>query len=249
MNVQKPLIGISADATYPQRQPGGDWYSPEPWYALRFKYTEAVTFAGGIPLILPYVPDDVDSFKNILDGLILTGGGFDIDPAHYGEEIRHPSVFTKPARSHFEMAIARSMLKENKPVLGICGGMQALNVLFGGSLHQHLPDDIQSPINHTQEQDRHIPQHTISLKPHTLLSKAAEGKDQVAVNSVHHQGVKVLGEGLRKSALAEDGLIEGFESTRHAFCLGVQWHPEFLASPFDQNIFKGFIEACHKKGK
>ena len=221
---KKPLIGITLDYFDPKDDDRAIWYSQWHWYALRYRYCEAVAMAEGVPLALPYYLDCIDAYTDALDGLVLTGGGFDIDPKLYGDENCHPSVTTKPKRTEFEMAIAQRMLQLNKPVLGICGGMQLLNVLYHGTLYQDLPSENNSDINHSQTHDRHFPQHDVFVQPDTLLGRLLQ-KTSLSVNSVHHQAVKKLGNGFQINAKASDGIIEGIESA-------------------DQVIFQGFIKAC-----
>ena len=243
MKPKKPLIGITLDYFDPTHDERALWYSEFPWYALRYRYCEAVAFAGGVPLALTYYLDCIDEYAEILDGLVLTGGGFDIDPKLYGDENVHPTVKLKPKRTEFEMAMARRMLDLNKPVLGICGGMQLLNVLRQGTLHQDLPSEINSDINHSQKHDRHLPQHTVIVESETLLANLTK-ETSFSVNSIHHQAVKQVAKGFRVNALAPDGVIEGIEGMDYNFCLGVQWHPEFHVGQADKLIFNGFIEAC-----
>ena len=243
MKLKKPLIGITLDYFDPTHDERALWYSQWPWYALRYRYCEAVASAGGVPMALSYYSNCIDDYAESLDGLVLTGGGFDSDPKLYGDEICHPTVKIKSNRTEFEMAIARRMLDLNKPVLGICGGMQLLNVLHQGTLYQDLPSEIESDIDHSQTHDRHLPQHTIIVESGTLLAGLTK-ETTLSVNSVHHQSVKQVAVGFRVNAQAPDGIIEGIESSDYKFCLGVQWHPEFHVTKADERIFEGFMQAC-----
>ncbi|MCX7338335.1 MAG: gamma-glutamyl-gamma-aminobutyrate hydrolase family protein [Alphaproteobacteria bacterium] len=240
----KPLIGITLDKVNPDTQPEGKWYSNQLWYALRHAYCTAIHHAGGVPIALPYCGDDAAYYAQKLDGLLITGGGGDVDPALYGETIVHPTVKIKPQKTQFEWKMAQAMLAVDKPILGICGGMQFLNVLFGGTLIQHIPDAVPSNLGHSQTQERNQPQHTVALTPNTLLSRISGNQETIHVNSVHHQAIKVVSPSLVMNAIAPDGVIEGIEAPQHRFCLGVQWHPECYASETDYSIFKEFIKAC-----
>jgi putative glutamine amidotransferase len=239
----QPFIGITVDRVDPEEEAGASWYARHAWYALREKYAHATHLAGGTPIMIPYVMDAIPQYVSMLSGLLISGGGFDIPPNLYGVQKQHPTVNTRPLRTQFELALTKAMLDANKPVLGICGGMQLINVLLGGTLIQHIPDEAPSHINHVQEQERHIPQHTVHIKDHTLLHRLVGG-GAVPVNSIHHQAIQILAPGLLQNAIAPDGLIEGLESSAHKFCLGVQWHPEFHVSPADKAILEGFIHAC-----
>ncbi|MGE4047554.1 MAG: gamma-glutamyl-gamma-aminobutyrate hydrolase family protein, partial [Acetobacteraceae bacterium] len=170
-------------------------------------------------------------------------GAFDIDPSLYGDGTRHATVTLKEGRTQAELALTRGALDRNLPVLGICGGQQLLAVVLGGSLIQHIPDTIVDALPHEQPNPRDEPGHAIAVTPGTLLHRivAAPG---MQVNSSHHQAVLDPGPNARVNAVAPDGVIEGVEDSRYRFCLGVQWHPEFLIDPGDRRIFDALIAAC-----
>ncbi len=235
---KKPLIGVTFDV----RGPGG--YSEYPWYALRENYCLAVANAGGIPFPLIHDLNLVEDFLSLIDGLLITGGEHDVDPALYGVQERHPTVMIKPQRTNFEMKITRAALERNMPVLGICGGQQLINVALGGTLIQHIPDEHLESLDHHKGDIRHEPCHTVKIFKDTLLHHIIE-KEGLSVNSIHHQAVKDLGQGVIVNATAPDGIIEGIEAPKYKFCLGVQWHPEFNVTPQEATIFKAFIEAAH----
>ena len=232
----QPVIGLTLD-----HEPPGGW-SKFPWYAIRENYCNAVRHAGGLPILLPHDPDAASDYVKRIDGLIVTGGGFDVDPALFGAPTRHPTVTTKDRRTAFELAATRIALSREKPVLGICGGQQLLNVALGGTLIQHIPDEIPGALPHRQPNPRDEPGHAVRVIPGTVLHRIT-GAERLAVNSAHHQAVKEAGPGLVIDAVAEDGVVEGIEDPRHRFCVGVQWHPEFEINEADRRIFRAFIEA------
>ncbi len=232
-----PVIGITVDS----EQPGG--YSKFPWYALRENYSSAVTRAGGLPVLLPNETVHVERFLDRIDALVVTGGAFDVDPALFGAAERHPSVSLKPGRTEFEFAVTQGALEHNMPVLGICGGQQLLNVVLGGTLIQHIPDEIEGALAHEQPNPRDEPGHAVTVVPDTLLHLIC-GATELAVNSAHHQAAGTVGDGVVVDALAADGVIEGIEAPAYAFCLGVQWHPEFSIDPADDKIFDALIAAA-----
>jgi putative glutamine amidotransferase len=135
------------------------------------------------------------------------------------------------------------MLDQDKPVLGICGGEQLINVILGGTLIQHIEDEVAGSVLHEQPNPRDEPGHLVRVTPGTLLHRLT-GADQLSVNSAHHQAVKDVGPEVAVNAIAPDGVIEGIESKIHRFCLGVQWHPEFLIHGGDAKLFSGLIAAA-----
>ncbi len=234
-----PIIGITLDS----EPPGG--YSKFPWYALRENYFSAIVAAGGLPVALPHEPRMAASYLDEIDGLVVTGGAFDVDPALYGDGSKHPTVKTKDRRTAFEWAAAQGALKRDLPVLGICGGQQLLHVVLGGTLIQHIPDAVEAPLAHEQRNPRDQAGHEVAVVPGTLLHRIVE-TDRLAVNSAHHQAAKDVPHGVVVDATAPDGVIEGIEAPRYRFCLGVQWHPEFHISAGDRKIFAAFIAAARR---
>lgn len=235
--MKRPLIGVTLDA----EKPGG--YSKFPWYALRQNYCEAVIAAGGLPVALPHAPENAAAYLDTINGLVVTGGAFDVDPSLYGDADRHDTVVTKDRRTAFEMAMTRGALERDMPVLGICGGQQLLHVALGGRLIQHIPDSIQDALAHEQPNPRDQPGHDVVVAPGTRLH-AIVGAGTLAVNSAHHQAARDEPEGVVVNARSPDGVIEGIEAPAYRFCLGVQWHPEFHISEGDRRIFRAFIAAC-----
>ncbi len=246
----KPKIGITLDSVDPDFQSDGSWYSKLPWYALRQRYCDAIAEAGGIPIPLPHNTDLIPDFSSLIDGLVISGGGFDIDPALYGVAEKHPTVTINSRRTAFEWQLAQEFYKLDKPILGICGGMQLLNVMMGGTLIQHIPDEAPSNLNHKQEKPRSEAGHTITITEGTLFHRLIGdlARKDVSVNSIHHQAIKNVANGLRVNALAPDGIIEGIEAINHPFCIGVQWHPEFHVSNVDVSLLNAFIRTATPHG-
>lgn len=233
----RPIIGLTLDA-----EPAGG-YAKYPWYAIRENYCAAVFRAGGLPVLLPHEPGEAEAYVDMLEGLVVTGGGFDIDPAHFGAATRHATVKTKDRRTAFEFAAATAALARDLPVLGICGGAQLLNVVFGGTLIQHIPDEVTDALAHEQPNPRDQPGHDVTLVPGSLLHDIC-GARTLAVNSAHHQAAKDIGDGIAVVARAPDGVIEGIEAPAHRFCVGIQWHPEFAINDGDEAIFSALTAAA-----
>jgi putative glutamine amidotransferase len=237
MRKSRPIIGLTLDA-----EPAGGW-AKMPWYALRQNYFSAVAEAGGLPVALPHLPALAPDYLDALDGLVVTGGAFDIDPALFGATDRHATVSLKEGRTAFELAVLRAALDRDLPTLGICGGQQLLNVALGGTLIQHIPDAVPDALAHEQPNPRTEPGHEVRILPGSRLG-AIVGTGRMAVNSAHHQAARSVGPGIVASASAPDGVIEAIEDPARKFCIGVQWHPEYAVDPADPRIFAALIEAA-----
>jgi putative glutamine amidotransferase len=239
----RPLIALTtselrrpADVRQP---PEGE--PPRIELALGTSYPEAIERAGGVPVVIPPLrPDAIGPLLDRIDGICLPGGP-DLQPASYGEQ-PHPRLGpTEPSVDALELALIRAADRRGLPILGICRGMQALNVARGGDLHQHLPDVVGEAVCHRQEEVGGIPTHGVRLAPGSTL-RALLGSDAVAVNSFHHQAVRGLGRGLVATAWAPDGTIEALEQPGERLVMGVQWHAEGLRA--HAPLFDALIEAA-----
>ena len=234
--MKKPVIGITLD----NEEPGN--YSKFPWYAIRRNYLHSIEMHGGIPFPLFHDNKNVEDIFNLIDGLIITGGNFDIDPNIYGEKSQGTRII-KNNRTNFEMAICQMSLNSSKPVLGICGGEQLLNIVCGGTLIQDIINDKSDALQHEQQNPRDETSHKVNIKKNTKLNSILK-KNQIQVNSAHHQAVNKVGNNLIASAHASDGIIESIEHIKHNWCIGVQWHPEFLITNEDNLLIKDFIKTA-----
>lgn len=196
-------------------------------------YSVAVRAAGGLPMMVAVSdPSSAQAYAASHDALVLSGGG-DVDPAYYGQA-PHPELGRVDARrDEFEIALYRAFRELGKPVLGICRGLQVINVAQGGTLHQHIPA-LPGSWQHSQRDMRGVPIHTVELTPGGTLARYF-GETEIRTNTYHHQGIDRLGEGLKVSARAGDGLIEAIENDGGSFVLAVQWHPEMAFTVFPEH--------------
>ncbi len=236
--MSRPVIGITADS-----EENGGGYSALPWYAIRHNYCDSIALAGGLPVVLPHNAEIAGDYLDRLDGLVITGGAFDVDPSLFGAETRHETVVLKQRRTAFELAMVKGALDRDMPMLGICGGQQLLAVALGGTLIQHIPDSVADCLAHEQPNPRTEPGHGVTVTPGSLLHRIT-GLERLEVNSAHHQAVASVPAPVIVDAVAPDGVIEGIEDPGRRFCLGVQWHPEYSVSAGDAALFTAFIEAC-----
>jgi putative glutamine amidotransferase len=222
-----------------------------PKYGVKQAYTHAVACGGGEPLCV--IRPDNERLIELLpfvDGIFIVGG-HDIDSEYYGEENSDHVQNIDRGRDQVELTLVRLAVERRIPLFGICRGMQAMNVALGGSLYQDIGNEMIGALHHDYHKDRVTGKdlahdflaHDISIREGTLLARLTK-KEKLAVNSLHHQGVKALGKDLVASAHAPDGLIEAIELPDHPFALGVEWHPEELHDEASQKIFSAFIDAA-----
>lgn len=233
--MRKPVIGLVA--LYDE-QKESYWMLPG--------YMTGLLEAGAIPVMLP-LTDDKDSISQLvegLDGLVLTGG-HDVDPKLYGEKPEPVCGVPCPERDAMEQILLEAALEADKPVFGICRGIQFLNAYLGGSLYQDLPSQRPGDLAHHMEPPYDVPVHAVRVERDTPLYEIL-GTEALAVNSYHHQAVRRLAPELQAMAYAEDGLVEAVYMPEKSFVMAVQWHPEF-SYRVDENsrrLFAAFVEAC-----
>lgn len=230
----KPVIGIGTDILQIEGQRDRAF--------VYMNYCEALRRAGAVPLLIPPQPENAEEILERVDGLVLAGG-FDCDPALYGEE-RHATCETMDVRrQENDLALAAAARNRNIPTLGICLGLQVMNVAAGGTLIQDIDSTHETDIRHASEpEDRG--RHDVIIEQGTRLATMLPALE-LNVNSSHHQAVRTLGEGLRVNAHAPDGIIEGAEDPRHPFYVGVQWHPEDMTGEEGaKTLFAAFLRAA-----
>ncbi len=207
--------------------------------SIRDTYLNAVWHAGGLPFVLsPSVREKyLAEVCRVSDGFIFCGGE-DIDPKYYGEAVNNINPNISSLRDEFEYRLFIAAIKTNKPILGICRGMQIINVFLGGSLYQHIE-------GHMQGKPRDLATHSLEIKNKSLLFNIIQ-RGAIGVNSFHHQAIKRLSDRLVIDAISDDGYIEAFHCPDHRFLLGIQWHPEacFSFDAASEQIFKKFTDAC-----
>lgn len=214
-------------------------------------YSEALEALGAIPYHISLIPNEdyISEIVKNVDGILLPGSDTDVDPLIFDEEPRPNLKKIIPEKENTDLMILAEAEKSNKSVLGICFGMQVLNVSRGGTLYQDIETDIKDCVKHEQGKPLARNSHRIEFDDESLISRLITNKNDVRVNSHHHQAVGKLGKNLRTTAWAKDGVIECIEDTREGrFVFGVQWHPElsWKTDPLSKNIFESFISACKK---
>lgn len=240
--MKRPIIGISCMNDDDGR--GGRLM------AVRPSYLRAIEAAGGVPLLIHLTDDEavVRALYERCDGILLPGGD-DIDPAYFGEE-RHPQLGdVDPQRDTVELLLARWTREDRKPLMGICRGLQVINVAFGGSLYQDIPSQLPDSLDHrhnTRLRQYDVPGHPLALAPDSWIAERL-GATEVVSNTMHHQAIKEVAPGLRAVGQAPDGVVEAVEGDGEHFVVAVQCHPEHLwssAEPRWASFFRAFVEAC-----
>jgi putative glutamine amidotransferase len=237
MNNRRPLIGIT------------------PWYDytkqltfIKKGYYEGVNEAGGLGIVLPMCTQQelMENMVQSCDGFLISGGP-DVDPKYFNEINLPFNEDISPYRDILEIYIIRRSIELNKPLLGICRGIQIMNVAMGGTLYQDIHSQIRDRnlIKHSQVAPSWYPTHKINIKEESLVSKLLK-TTSIEVNSFHHQAVKDIAPGFEASSLSEDGIIESIEYKNHKFALGVQWHPELMWESNNTflSLFEGLVQSC-----
>ena len=229
MNKKTPIIGITPQIDYETGE-----------YRVTAPYIDSLLRAGATPLILPFTEEqaELERLITLCDGFVLSGG-HDIHPSYYGESMQEYCNSPVPIRDTLESRLVPMILASKKPLLAICRGIQALNVFCGGSLYQDIHAQGVTEKSHREET---LEAHTVTCVKGTLAAELF-GTVPITVNTLHHQAVKSVGQGLRIAAYSEDGLIEALDVPDHPFALGVQWHPEMMASghPKQMALFRRFV--------
>jgi putative glutamine amidotransferase len=242
----RPLIGVTTSEVRRSDKPTDHGEPPQREMTLGLAYLRAIELAGGLPVVLP--PLGAEAIPSVLerfDGVCLSGGP-DLHPGGYHRD-PHPELGPVwPWLDQFEIELARAADSRGLPVLGICRGAQALNVVRGGTLHQHLPDITDGSIDHRQTAPARRSTHEVLVQGGSAIARSLGG-DTAAVNSFHHQAIDELGEGLVAVAHAPDGVIEAIEAQDHPHFRGVQWHAETLVDrPAHLSLFAGLVEAARR---
>ncbi len=233
--MKKPVIGITAVTAFNDRL-----------HAQRVTYPQAVWAAGGTPILLPCAPttDDRAEIVSMLDGLLVPGGA-DVDPSLYGEEKSEVCGTTYKSEDEYDIALIKEAVKQGKPILATCRGLQIINVLYGGTLYQDIPTQYPTDIIHAMGENLKENYHPVTLEPDCHLARIL-GATDVTANTSHHQSIKDMCEGFRIVGRAPDGTVEAIENEDGSI-LAVQWHPERMQEfEMYRELFKDFIERCKK---
>lgn len=236
---QKPVIGILCDIDKKEEK------KDRPLYFVKSNYVSAIREAGGIPFIIPPLKgeEDMEKSLNLIAGLLIPGGD-DIDPKYFKEE-PHPSiVLTDPEIIQFQMNFFQQALNKDLPVFGICAGLQIINIACGGNIYQDIPSQYSNqesnPVKHKKNKnEKEDPFHNVTIEKHTKLYDILQ-KEEISVNSTHHQALKDIADGFMVTARSKDGIIEAIESRKHRYVVAVQWHPEDLYK--ENNLFLRLFE-------
>ena len=246
MDAPPPLIAVTTSEVREGRSVTLTRHGEPPDHemALGLKYLQAIETAGGVPVVVPPLHEPaVGPLLDRCSGLLLSGGP-DLHPDAYGRDAHAETGPTEPALDGFELALAREADERGMPILAICRGLQLLNVVRGGTLHQHLPDVTGDRIRHRQDEPGSRTTHWVSVAPGSHLD-AILGRRRTKVNSFHHQAACDLGHALEATAWASDGTVEGLEASDRDFVVGVQWHAECLVGrPAQAGLFDAFIRAA-----
>lgn len=237
----KPVIGINGEF-----RPAGKETPALSWF--HSGYFDCITASGGLPMLIPPLLEDDDLQQSLqhLDGLVLCGCKLDLDPVRLGME-KHAATRPMPSRREdFDRRLCKLAVEHRLPILAVGVGMQALNVVCGGTLHQHVVEEVPKALHHRDPVETTL-RHGIEIVPGTRLDRIY-GPGEIRINSQHHMAVNEVAEPFQVAAHSPDGVVEAYESVEEDwFCLGVQWHPENeTASALDMQVFEAFLDACRE---
>jgi putative glutamine amidotransferase len=239
MKRMKPLIGINTNFSKPEMESA--------LLSVRVNYADAVSIAGGVPMLLPPLTEDADIERqvNTCDGFILVGGA-DISPERYNA-VRHPASTVLPhRREEYDFKLISKIMEKRKPFLAICLGCQEINVAMGGTIVQDIADQTSTTIQHSKKQAPNLVRHDVDVCTGTILYDLL-ATTTINTNSAHHQAIDSLGKGMRVSAKCIDGTTECVELTDYPFGLGIQWHPEYLVEEeVHRKLFQALVKASTK---
>jgi len=243
---ERPIIGITPSPSL-ETMPHGTFER----FAMATTYVDAILAAGGIPLVLPPQEDHAAVLTERIDGLLLSGGG-DVAPERYGTSDVHPTTYGVHAlRDRFELELVDAANARNMPILGICRGLQLLNVAYGGTLVQDVASSESEALEHRQHETKRAKDdlgHQVRLDPNSVLA-AIYGQETIGVNSFHHQAIDAVGDGLTVIGRATDDVIEAVADARRPFVLAVQWHPEMLFERHADHLelFRSFVRVAARQ--
>jgi putative glutamine amidotransferase len=235
--MKRPVIGITVDT-----------HNDKPYYESPFAYAHAIEKAGGLPLLMPYKTDPslVPQYVDLFDGILFSGGN-DLDPAPWGETVHPKTVPIDPLRERWERALIAEVERRRTPMMGICLGSQLMNVYRGGSMTQFIPEHKPGSLEHRKTAEPET-RHSVTVDPESTLGRIV-GKREVLANSSHKQCMNKIGRGLRVTATAPDGIVEGLEDPTFPLFIAVQWHPERLTGEEDhEKLFRHLVEKA-REGK
>ena len=231
--MKKPIIGITS--AYEEEKELKHYHRT----TVCIDYAESIVKAGGIPLVIPVLNDRevIKSQLELVDGLLMSGG-VDINPRYYNQDFLEGMKLVSPERDRHEWIILEEFLPTNKPILGVCRGMQMINVFNGGTLHQDIKNMTENTLKHIQDYLPELEVHKINIQNNSILSDLFG--EELVTNSFHHQALDKIGEGLKVVATTNDGIVEAIESKEERFLLGVQWHPEMMTARGSKSMLKIF---------